>query len=541
MSDRAPIRPIPVPLRVILAMLVLAGAGTLIVRATRNLRADENGPIRASGIVEARTIEIASEVPGTVLVCEVREGDRVDKDDLIATVAGEASAAEVARAEAAVEAARANLDRAMAALQLQQGIASGDVRRAAAGVSTARARSRDVQSGSRPQEIAAAKANSSQARAAMEAAEARLRQLEAGLRPEEIRQAEASYEAASADVDRARAQLADIEAGARDQEIEQARAQVQKARTAREKARKDYDRVVSMVAQGAMSQQELDRATAAYEAADADLAAAEQALSLVRAGPRPDQVQAARAQLDQALARQRSASEALTLARKGPRQEDIDQARALVRQTRASYESALAQLSLVRAGSRQGAIETARGQVGEAQASLLLARENQRQVDIRKQEAEAAQAQLAQAQAALIAAKANLEKFTVAAPRAGTISEVYVRPGEVVKPGSSLVSLVDFSETWVTVYVPEPLLPRIRLGQPASVLVDGMPDVRFPGTVRHIATEAEFTPKYVQTQEERARTVFAVEVAVDNQDGLLKPGMPADVEFAASAEGQVAP
>lgn len=541
MSDRGPVKRIPVPVRVILAIAVLAGAGALISRATQSLRANEDGPIRASGIIESRTIEIACEVPGTVLVCEVREGDRVDRDDIIATITGEVTAAEVARAEASVEAARANLDRAMAAVRLQQGIASGDVNRAAAGVNTARARSRDVQAGSRPQEIAAAKANSSQARAAMEAAEARLRQLEAGLRPEEIRQAQASYEAASADVERARAQLADIQAGAREQEIEQARAQVQKARTAREKARKDYDRVVSMVSQGAMSQQELDRATASYEAAEADLAAAEQALSLVRAGPRPDQVQAAQAQLDQSLARQRSASEALTLARKGPRQEDIDQARAVVRQARASYESALAQLSLVRSGSRQGAIETARGQVGEAQASLLLARENQRQVDIRKQEAEAAQAQLAQAQAALIAAQANLEKFTVSAPRAGTISQVYVRPGEVVKTGSSLASLVDFSETWVTVYVPEPLLPRIRLGQSALVFVDGMPDVSFPGTVRHVATEAEFTPKYVQTQQERARTVFAVEVAVDNQDGLLKPGMPADVEFASGAEGQASP
>jgi HlyD family secretion protein len=97
-----------------------------------------------------------------------------------------------------------------------------------------------------------------------------------------------------------------------------------------------------------------------------------------------------------------------------------------------------------------------------------------------------------------------------------------------VRPGSSIATLVDFSDTWVTVYVPELQLARVVVGQTARVYVDSYPDRPFVGRVRRISHQAEFTPKFVQTHEERARTVFAVEIAVPNEQGLLKPGMPAD-------------
>ncbi|MCK4772166.1 MAG: efflux RND transporter periplasmic adaptor subunit [Candidatus Latescibacteria bacterium] len=117
------------------------------------------------------------------------------------------------------------------------------------------------------------------------------------------------------------------------------------------------------------------------------------------------------------------------------------------------------------------------------------------------------------------------------APRAGTVLTVYAEPGEVVAPGRGVVRIADLSELFVRVYIPAPLVGRVRLGGGALVRVDSSPDRTFPGRVVHISEEAEFTPKNVQTPEARADLVFAVKVAVSNREGLLKIGLPADVDL----------
>jgi HlyD family secretion protein len=117
------------------------------------------------------------------------------------------------------------------------------------------------------------------------------------------------------------------------------------------------------------------------------------------------------------------------------------------------------------------------------------------------------------------------------APRAGTVLTVYAEPGEVVAPGRGVVRIADLSELFVRVYIPAPLVGRVRLGGGALVRVDSFPDRTFPGRVVHISEEAEFTPKNVQTPEARADLVFAVKVAVSNREGLLKIGLPADVDL----------
>ena len=343
----------------------------------------------------------------------------------------------------------------------------------------------------------------------------------------------AALEAATAEVRVAKASLADLEAGALAEEIRQAEAQVDKASAAVEKAHKDVVRARSLNAQGAMSDQQLDSAITADDAAQAELKAARERLAQVKL----DQVTAARAKLDKALASERGAREALTLARKGPRQEDIDRARAAVRQASATYDATTAQLRLVQAGSRRGAEKTARGQVDEARAALALAEANLRQVAVKKADADAAQKQVEQAQAGADAARASLDKYRVLARTPGVIDDTHVRVGEVVKQGSSLATLVDFTDTWISVYVPEPQLARVAVGQPVQVFIDGYPGQAFSGKVRRIAEQGEFTPKYVQTYEERARSVFRVEVAVDNARGIFKPGMPADAVIGAGAQG----
>lgn len=533
MSENKPVRhgP-PKPVRILLVLLVVG----LVAAVVKHVQAEKalNGDLHVSGLVEARTIEVASEVSGRVLERPVEKGQEVKAGQLLCLVASETTAAALAQAQAALKSAQEQEARAAEALALQSGVSTQDVRRAQAAVGSAEARYGDVNDGARPQEIAAARAQANQAAAALASAQAQLQQLKAGLRPEEIKQAEAAAEAAGADVEAAKSRLADLRAGARTQELEAARALVAKAETARLKTSRDYSRAQKLVEQGALADKDLDASKAAADAAEADLKAARENLALAEAGSRTDQIKAAQAQLEAAQARQRSAKEALSLARQGPRQEEIERAAAAVKQAQAARETALANVALLEAGSRRGQKQLAARQVVEAEAGLGQARANTRQVALRQAEWRAATAAVKQAQAAAEQAQANLEKFRITALVDGLVDDTHIRVGEMVRPGSAIVTLVDFRDTWLTVYVPEPRLPKVRTGATATVTVDGLPGQGFTGTVRRIAAQAEFTPKYVQTQEERARTVFAVELALPNEEHLLKPGMPADAVFPAA-------
>jgi len=115
------------------------------------------------------------------------------------------------------------------------------------------------------------------------------------------------------------------------------------------------------------------------------------------------------------------------------------------------------------------------------------------------------------------------------APSDGVILSRPAEEGEVVNPGQTIYTMVDLQKLYVKVYIPEPDLGKVKLGQPARVYVDAYKNRYFNGTLTRIYEEAEFTPKDVQTKEERVKLVFGAEVSVDNKEELLKPGMPADV------------
>ena len=149
-----------------------------------------------------------------------------------------------------------------------------------------------------------------------------------------------------------------------------------------------------------------------------------------------------------------------------------------------------------------------------------------------------AQAVYAQSQTAVAQAKANLAlldvqiaKLTTYAPVSGTILTRNVEPGEFVQPGATLLVLADLSDLKITVYLPEDRYGEISLGQTATLSVDSFPGEIFSATVVYISSDAEFTPRNVQTVEGRSSTVYAVKLKVDDPEGKLKPGMPADVVF----------
>jgi HlyD family secretion protein len=142
-----------------------------------------------------------------------------------------------------------------------------------------------------------------------------------------------------------------------------------------------------------------------------------------------------------------------------------------------------------------------------------------------------AQAQVRQAEAVVALANVQLGKLTLTAPRSGIITERPLNVGELAAPGAILLNLGDLDNVTLTVFIPETQIGRVKPGQVARVSVDAYPDQTFQGTVIFIRPEAEFTPKNVQTQEERVNLVFAVKISLDNPDHRLKPGMPADVEI----------
>ncbi len=150
------------------------------------------------------------------------------------------------------------------------------------------------------------------------------------------------------------------------------------------------------------------------------------------------------------------------------------------------------------------------------------------QLKAARAQAEAARSALGQAQAGLNLVRVQISNASILAPVSGTVLERNIEVGELAMAGTAICKLGDLSRPYLKIYLPENRYGRIRLGQAARITVDSYPHRFFAGRVAAIANQAEFTPKDVQTREERVKLVFAVKIAVENPGGELKPGMPAD-------------
>jgi multidrug resistance efflux pump len=178
----------------------------------------------------------------------------------------------------------------------------------------------------------------------------------------------------------------------------------------------------------------------------------------------------------------------------------------------------------------QAAADGAKAQVDAAEAQLAQAnaRLEAAQAGARAEQIQAAEAQLAQARAAQRQIEVQLAKTTLTTPRAGLVLSRSIHEGEQASPGAALMTVGSLDTVRITFYIGEPDIGRVRQGQRVNVMVDSFPDKQFQGQVTFIAQEAQFTPRNVQTKDERTTTVFAVRVELANPDHALKPGMPAD-------------
>jgi HlyD family secretion protein len=176
--------------------------------------------------------------------------------------------------------------------------------------------------------------------------------------------------------------------------------------------------------------------------------------------------------------------------------------------------------------------------VAEANVGVARAQMEAMEAGATEEEVSVAEAQVQQAEAALGTLQVQLDKLTLRAPRSGVVLERMVDAGELAPPNFSLLTLADLDQVTLTVYVAEDQIGLVKVGQDVSVKVDSYPERAFSARVVHIASRAEFTPKNVQTKEERVSTVFAVKIEIPNPDHALKPGMPADAEIRVGSEGR---
>jgi HlyD family secretion protein len=272
------------------------------------------------------------------------------------------------------------------------------------------------------------------------------------------------------------------------------------------------------VAKGALLAR-LDTADAeiALRRAEADRDQAVAARRLLEAGARREDVAQARAQADSAQADVQAAeSERASATADLARFEALLQSNAGSRKQRddaaTRREVAAARVTAARERAQAASHAVARLRAGA-----------------RVEEIAGARARVAAADAQIAALQKSVADAVLASPVAGIVTAKLANAGEMVSARSPVVSITDLDHAWANVYVDEPVVPRLRLGQPVTLVTDA--GQRLQGTITFIAPKAEFTPRNVQTAAERSKLVYRIKVSVDNRDGVLKTGMPVEAEL----------
>lgn len=188
-------------------------------------------------------------------------------------------------------------------------------------------------------------------------------------------------------------------------------------------------------------------------------------------------------------------------------------------------ERPLSAIAQARASQAQVGIAEARVELAQARYDLVLNGALPEEIAIAQ-----AQVDLAEAQVALI--DAQIARLTLTAPIDGIVAMRAIHAGETAAPGVPLLTISDLSTLKLVIYIPETQMGQVRLGDRTEISVDAYPGDVFEGIVTFLSREAEFTPRNVQTEEDRVSLVFAIEIQIDNADGRLKPGMPADAVIA---------
>lgn len=268
----------------------------------------------------------------------------------------------------------------------------------------------------------------------------------------------------------------------------------------------------------------------------AELRAAEARLTELEAGSRPQELEQARAAAAEARTQHEQAAADWERAQRLFKNDDIsaqqrDQFRTRFDATRAALERAEQTRALVQEGPRREQIEQQRAAVERARAAIRLAEAGR--IDLRRRQEEvaarAADVQRASAQEGVLTSQ--LSDRVLESPVDGVVLTKAAESGEVLAAGAAVVTLGDVDKPWLRAYINQGDLGRVRLGMPVAVMTDSYPGKRYQGRVTFISDEAEFTPKQIQTQEERVKLVYRIKVEVQNPNRELKSNMPVDAEI----------
>lgn len=256
----------------------------------------------------------------------------------------------------------------------------------------------------------------------------------------------------------------------------------------------------------------------AIDRAKAERAAAEAQLRLVQAGARVEDVRQAQAQIETAKTEVAAAKTELDAA-----ETDLARFETLLKNnsgSRKQRDDAAARRDLARdrVASTESRVKTAEETLARVRAGA------------RREEVDAARARVETVNAQIAMLEKGLGDATLTAPIGGLVTEKLVEVGEVIPPRAPALVIVDLDHAWADVFVPEPTVPQIKLGQAATIFTDAGGN-GLTGTISYISPKAEFTPRNVQTAEERSKLVYRVRITVDNKDGVLKQGMPVEAEI----------
>jgi HlyD family secretion protein len=379
----------------LIPIILIAAIGGFWAYKVWNGRAEE-GLIRLSGNIELTEVDIAFKTAGKLVELGVDDGDAVKKGQLLARLDTAEFDRSLERESAGVDAARSALAQLQTGINYQEEALGGEI----------------------------------------------------ALRQADLRQAEA--------------RLKELETGSRPQEIEHARAAVAEAKAQHAQASADWTRAQRLIANDDITRQQFDQFKTRFDASSASLKRAAEALKLVEEGPRAEQVEQARAAAEKARA-------ALRVAEAGR-----------IEIKRRRQELAMRQADIERAAAQKGVLQ------------------------------------------------AQISDRQIASPVDGVVLSKSAEVGEVLAGGAALLTVGDIDRPWVRGYIGERDLGRVKIGMAAEVTTDSYPGKVYKGRITFINSEAEFTPKQIQTTEERVKLVYRVKIEVENPNRELKSNMPVD-------------
>ena len=475
----------PLPVRILVVLIVLSAIGYY---AFRSLNPVESGQLKASGTIESVTVNVSPEMAGKVKEVLVVEGQSVKAGDALLHLDDSLLAAQRAVAISAVDSANASIQSAQnalnsAKLQFQisrdAALAQGKSTRLTDWFSDPNLFEQPGWYYTRIEQIQAAQTQVDLAEAAVQESEANLSKVTGSF--------------SQADFIKAEKRL--LEARLAYQIAQDVNYRAQNSATANDPKGR-YNRTHCGTNQGYF----VDNAILTNQ--------------IYKCTGDKQLGEAGRTLYNDALNELEEAQKAYDLLLTSDSVNEILQARANVSVAQERYYAALDFLRGLQTGDQSSSVTLAQGNVDQAQAAV-----------------DQAQKAMQQAQANLALLDTQIEKLTIFAPMDGIVLTRNAEPGEFVQPGAVTLTMADLNNITITVYVPEDRYGEITLGQHADVTVDSFPSETFKAEVIHIADQAEFTPRNVQTVEGRSSTVYAIKLKVSDSEGKLKIGMPADVTF----------